>query len=160
MARQILDIEAMTDYAREVTTNVGQVKGGTAVNVRPGECYAEVDLRIPSPELAAEFHDKIMNLEPHDPDVTLDVTGEINRPPYEKDEGIAALFEHAKSLAAEIGFELEDLKTGGGSDGNFTAALGVPTLDGHGGHTLDETIYLSSLEPRAKLWVRLFETLE
>jgi len=165
MARQILDIEAMTDYAREVTTNVGQVKGGTAVNVRPGECYAEVDLRIPSPELAAEFHDKIMNLEPHAPDVTLDVTGEINRPPYEKDEGIAALFEHAKSLAAEIGFELEDLKTGGGSDGNFTAALGVPTLDGlgadgHGGHTLDETIYLSSLEPRAKLWVRLFETLE
>lgn len=89
----------------------------------------------------------------------------MNRPPYEKDEGIAALYEHARALAAEIGFELEDMATGGGSDGNFTAALGIPTLDGlgadgHGPHTLDETIYFSSLAPMTKLWVRLFETLE
>ena len=78
------------------------------------------------------------------------------RPPYEKDDGIEALYQHAKALAAEIGFDLQDMKTGGGSDGNFTAALGIPTLDGlgadgHGAHTLDETVYYSSLEPRAKL---------
>jgi len=165
MARQILDIEAMTDYDREVTTNVGLISGGTGVNVVPGECSVEVDLRIPTPELAEEYLDRILSLKPYDRDVTLEISGEINRPPYKKDAGIAALFEHARGLAAEIGFDLQDTKTGGGSDGNFTAALGIPTLDGlgadgHGAHTLDETIYFSSLEPMAKLWVRLFETLE
>ena len=165
MAKQIVDIHAMTDFERGVTTNVGLLEGGTAVNVVAGQCHAEVDLRIPNPALAEEYHAKIMALKPYDPDVTMEVTGEINRPPYEKDDGIEALYQHARSLAAEIGFDLQDMKTGGGSDGNFTAALGVPTLDGlgadgHGAHTLDETIYFSSLEPMAKLWVRLFETLE
>ena len=89
----------------------------------------------------------------------------MNRPPYEKDAGIEALYQHARVLAAEIGFDLEDMKTGGGSDGNFTAALGIPTLDGlgvdgHGAHQLDEHMYYSSLEPRTKLLVRLLETLE
>ena len=89
----------------------------------------------------------------------------LNRPPYTKDPGISVLFEHARHLAGEIGFELEDLTTGGCSDGNFTAALGVPTLDGlgvdgHGAHTLEEHMYYSSLVERAKLLLRLFETLE
>jgi len=155
----------MTDYELEVTTNVGLIEGGTGVNVVPGECTIEVDLRIPSPELADEYCARILDLKPYDPDVTLEIGGGLNRPPYEKDEGTEALFQQAKALAAEIGFELEDMKTGGGSDANFTAALGIPTLDGlgadgHGAHTLDETIYFSSLEPRTRLWVRLFETLE
>jgi glutamate carboxypeptidase len=100
-----------------------------------------------------------------DEDVELEVTGGMNRPPYKKDEKIASLFEHAKTLAAEIGFELEDVEiTGGGSDGNFTAALGVPTLDGlgadgYGAHSDYEHIYYSSLEPRAKLMLRLLQTL-
>ena len=165
MARQILDIEALTDHDLGVTTNVGLIHGGTGVNVVPGECVAEVDLRVPTPELAAEYSDKILGLAAYDADVSLVIEGGMNRPPYGKDEGIAALYEHARALAAEIGFELEDMATGGGSDGNFTAALGIPTLDGlgadgHGPHTLDETIYFSSLAPMTKLWVRLFETLE
>ena len=91
--------------------------------------------------------DKILNLKAYNPDVELGVTGGLNRPPYKKDEGITALYEHARGLAAEIGFDLQDTATGGGSDGNFTAAVGVPTLDGlgadgHGAHTLGETIIL------------------
>jgi len=165
MARQILDIEALTDHDLGVTTNVGLIDGGTGVNVVPGECVAEVDLRVPTPELASEYSDKILGLAAYDTDVSLVIEGGMNRPPYKKDAGIAALYEHARALAAEIGFELEDMATGGGSDGNFTAALGIPTLDGlgadgHGPHTLDETIYFSSLAPMTKLWVRLFETLE
>jgi glutamate carboxypeptidase len=93
------------------------------------------------------------------------VEGGLNRPPYKKDEGISALYEHAKGLAADIGFDLQDMYTGGGSDGNFTAALGIPTLDGlgadgKGAHAHDEQIYFSSLEERTELWIRLFETLE
>ena len=97
--------------------------------------------------------------------IELEVTGGMNRPAYKKDEKIGALFEHAKSLAAEVGFELEDVvMTGGGSDGNFTAALGVPTLDGlgadgYGAHSDYEHIYYSSLEPRTKLMLLLFQTL-
>ncbi len=95
--------------------------------------------------------------------MTVTVTGGINRPPYEKDSRIDALFEHAKALAAETGLELQDLKTGGGSDGNFTATI-APTLDGlgvdgKGGHTHYEQLYVSSLEPRARLIYRLIETL-
>ena len=98
-------------------------------------------------------------------DVELIIEGGLNRPPYEKDKGITKLFEHAKNLASEIGFTLEDVKTGGGSDGNFTAAAGVPTLDGlgadgNGAHTHEEFIYYSSLVERTQLMLRLFETLE
>ena len=165
MARQIVDIEAMTDYEKGVTLNVGEIQGGTGINVVPGECIIGVDLRMPTAELAEEYVDKVLNLKSYNEDVELIVTGGLNRPPYQKDEGIAALYEHARGLAAEIGFDLQDTATGGGSDGNFTAALGIPTLDGlgadgHGAHTLDETIYFSSIEPMTKLWVRLFETLE
>jgi glutamate carboxypeptidase len=96
--------------------------------------------------------------------VTLEMTGGLNRPGYEKSDAIAQLFEHARGLAGEIGFDLQDLKTGGGSDGNFTAALGVPTLDGLGvdgkaAHTHEEQLYVSSLVPRATLLLRLMETL-
>ncbi len=166
MARQILHIEEMTDYARDITTNVGLVSGGTGVNVVPQFCTAEVDLRVPDPETAAEMEARILGLKPIDPDVELTVEGGMNRPPYRKDSGIAALFEHAKGLAAEIGFELQDVPlTGGGSDGNFTAALGVPTLDGlgvdgYGAHTDYEHCFYSSLKPRAELLLRLFETLK
>lgn len=166
MAHQILAVEAMTDYERGITTNVGLISGGTGVNVVPQECVAEVDLRVPTPEIAEEMTARLLGLTARDPDVTVKVEGGMNRPPYTKDAGISALFEHAKELAAEIGFKLEDVPlTGGGSDGNFTAALGIPTLDGlgadgKGAHTDYEQIYFSSLEPRTKLWVKLFETLK
>jgi glutamate carboxypeptidase len=166
IAHQILTVEGMTDYERGITTNVGLISGGTGVNVVPQECVAEVDLRVPNPTIAEEMTARLLGLSSRDPDVKLTVDGGMNRPPYTKDAGIAGLFEQAKSLAAEIGFKLEDVPlTGGGSDGNFTAALGVPTLDGlgadgKGAHTDYEQIYFSSLEPRTKLWVKLFETLK
>ena len=165
MARQILRLEDLTDYGRGVTVNVGVVSGGTGSNVVPAECRAAIDVRVPSPEVGEEMCARVLHLDAFDPDVEVDVTGGMNRPPYEKGAGIEALFEHAKSLAAEIGFDLGDVKTGGGSDGNFTAALGVPTLDGlgvdgDGAHSHEEHLYYSSLEPRAKLLLRLLETLE
>ena len=165
MSRQILRLEDMTDYEREVTVNVGVVAGGTGSNVVPAECRAEIDMRVPNAEVGEEMCARVLGLTAFDPDVAIEVTGGMNRPPYEKGPAIDALFEHAKGLAAEIGFELGDVKTGGGSDGNFTAALGVPTLDGlgvdgHGAHSHDEHLLFSSLEPRARLLLRLLETLE
>ncbi len=163
LARQILVLHGFTDYARGVTVNVGRISGGTRANVVAEEAHALVDMRVPSPALAEEMVAKVMGLAPIGPDVTVTVTGGLNRPPYEKLPGIAALFEHAKGLAAELGFELQDLKTGGGSDGNFTADL-APTLDGlgvdgKGGHTDYEQLYVDSLVPRAMLMRRLLETL-
>jgi glutamate carboxypeptidase len=166
MAKQIMRIEAKTDYARGITCNVGLIQGGTGVNVVPSECKVEVDLRVPSQQLAEEMTHWFLNLEPIGNDVTLTVEGEMNRPPYQKDAGISALFEKAQAIYREIGKELLDVPlTGGGSDGNFTAALGIPTLDGlgadgKGAHAAFEQIYYSSLVPRTYLCTRLLETLE
>jgi glutamate carboxypeptidase len=165
MARVVLEVEAMTDFDLGVTTNVGMIQGGTGVNVVPAECRIEIDLRVPNQELADAYCARILGVAAQNPDVELEITGGINRPPYQKDAGIQSLFEHARDVCAEIGFELQDMHTGGGSDGCFTAALGIPTLDGLGAdgvgaHAKNEQIYFSSLEPRAKMWVRLLETLE
>jgi glutamate carboxypeptidase len=155
----------MTDYATGITTSVGLVRGGSGVNVIPAECELEIDMRVPDLALGEPAVAKILGLAARDPDCTVRVSGGLNRPPYGKNPGIAALFEHARGLAAEIGFELKDVPlTGGGSDGNFTAALGVPTLDGlgadgRGAHALDEQIYYSSLVRQTALLLRLIETL-
>ncbi len=127
MAKQILRIEGKTDYARGITCNVGLVKGGTGVNVVSAECTAEIDLRVPSQQLAEEMTHWFLGLEPIGADVEVTVTGGMNRPPYQKDAGIADLFGKAQTIYREIGKELNDVPlTGGGSDGNFTAALGIP----------------------------------
>ena len=165
MARQILAIEGLTDYARGITTTVGMISGGTAPNVIPQHCQITVDLRVREESVGRELTAKILGLAPVDPDVKLLVTGEMNRPPFEKSPEIESLFRHAKALARDIGFDLVDTKmTGGGSDGNFTAALGVPTLDGlgidgDGAHTEWEYGLVSSIEPRTLLMRRLLETL-
>ena len=122
-------------------------------------------MRVPNARTADEMCERILGLVPVGADVEVKVTGGMNRPGYEKDEGISALFEHARALATDIGFELDDTSSGGVSDGNFTAALGVPTLDGlgvdgQGAHTDYEQMYYSTLTPRAGLWVRLLSTLE
>ncbi len=166
MAHQIIAVESLTDYDRGITTNAGMIGGGTGRNVVPRDCVAEIDLRCPDPGTMAEMVERILGLQAVDADVELAVSGGESRPPYVKDEGIAALFEHARALAADIGFELEDVPiTGGCSDGNFTAAVGVPTLDGlgvdgAGAHSDHEHLYHASLEPRARLLLRLFETLD
>lgn len=164
MAHQILALEAITDYGRGITCSVGTIAGGTLTNVVPAHCRISVDLRVPDLAAAEEVMKRVEGLKPVDPDCTLHIDGGIDRPPYDKFEGIQKLFDHAKALAAEIGFELKDVKTGGGSDGNFTGALGIPTLDGlgadgAGAHSYDEYIYYSSLVERCRLMIRLFETL-
>jgi glutamate carboxypeptidase len=164
-ARQILRIEAMTDYPRGVTTTVGTVSGGTAANVIPQHCRFAVDLRVVDAADGEAYAAVILGLAPHDPDVRVTVTGGMNRPPYEKSDGVARLYAHARGLADELGFDLGEVPlTGGGSDGNFTAALGVPTLDGlgidgDGAHTLHEYGLVSSIAPRRRLMARLLETL-
>jgi glutamate carboxypeptidase len=166
MARQILAIEGMTDPERGITTTVGMVSGGTAPNVIPQHCHITVDLRVRDAAAGEAQAARIHALTPVDPAVTLTVTGGMNRPPFEKTPAIEGLFRHAQGLAREIGFALADVPmTGGGSDGNFTAALGVPTLDGlgidgDGAHTEWEHGLVSSIEPRHLLMRRLFETLQ
>ena len=159
----IAALEAMNDLTRGVTVNVGVVRGGTKPNVIAEEAYAEIDMRVPSLADADELVPKILNLKSRTEGVSIKVVGELNRPPYEKGNAGAALYEHAKTLAAEIGFDLVDTTTGGGSDGNFTAphtatldGLGV---DGKGAHTHYEQMYISSIEPRTRLLYRLYQTL-
>ncbi|MHC2254869.1 glutamate carboxypeptidase [Bradyrhizobium embrapense] len=159
----ILALEAMNDIARGVTVNVGVVRGGTKPNVIAEEAYAEVDMRVPSMADADELVPKILGITSRTDGVSVKVTGELNRPPYEKSNAGAELYEHARELAGELGFELLDVFTGGGSDGNFTAphtatldGLGV---DGKGAHTHYEQLYISSIEPRARLLYRLYQTL-
>jgi glutamate carboxypeptidase len=159
----IQTLEAMNDLKRGITVNVGVVRGGTRPNVIAEEAYAEVDMRVPTIADSDELVPKILGLKSRTDGVTVKVTGELNRPPYEKGNAGAALYEHAKTLAAEIGFYLVDTATGGGSDGNFTAphtatldGLGV---DGKGAHTHYEQMYISSIEPRARLLHRLYQTL-
>ena len=164
IAHQVELLESMTDYDRELTVNVGVISGGTRINVVPDLARIEVDVRIPNPEIGDEAVARVRALQPRDPEIRLEIEGGINRPGYEKTPGIAALFDHARALAADIGFDLQDLKTGGGSDGNFTASI-APTLDGlgvdgDGGHTLEERLYISSIIPRTQLMMRLLETLE
>lgn len=164
IAHHVIEIESWTDYDRELTLNVGQIHGGTTDNTIPEFATARIDVRATSIDDLEEVAQRLAALEPHDADVELSLEGQINRPPYKKNAGIEQLFSHAKGLAAEIGFELGDTATGGGSDGSFVAER-VPTLDGLGvcganAHQLDEYLEISSLQPRMKLMRRLFETLK
>lgn len=163
LANIIQTLEAMNDLKRGVTVNVGVVRGGTRPNVIAEEAHAEVDLRVPTMADADDLVARILNLKSRTDGVSVKVSGELNRPPYEKGNAGAALFDHARTLAGEIGFDLVDTFTGGGSDGNFTAphtatldGLGV---DGQGAHTHYEQMYISSIEPRTRLLYRLYQTL-
>lgn len=166
LAHQVLAIEAMTDYPRGITTTVGMISGGTAPNVIPEHGRMSVDVRVRDAETGRAMEARILGLRPVDSDVKLAIAGGMNRPPFEKTAAIAVLLEHARAVAREIGIDLTDTDmTGGGSDGNFTAALGVATLDGlgidgEGAHTHWEHALLSSIEPRLRLLQRLMETLQ
>lgn len=165
MAHQILAVEGMTDYARGITTSVALCGGGTAANVIPQHAWFSIDLRVTTLADGVEMEGRILGLKTRDPDVTMKITGGMNRPPYEKSAAVAELFATAQEIAARIGFDLQDCPmTGGGSDGNFTAALGIPTLDGlgidgEGAHTLSEYALISSIAPRRALIKGLLETL-
>jgi glutamate carboxypeptidase len=164
-AHQILKIEALTDYERGVTTNVGLIAGGTTVNTVPQECRFSVDFRAPTLESCNATERAIKMLEPVIPGTKLIKHGGINRPPYERTDGNIRLFQKAQGLAAHLGLSLQEApQTGGGSDGNFTAALGVPTLDGlgadgAGAHTLHEYATLSTLDQRTQLIAELLRSM-
>lgn len=163
VARLAVQIEEATDYKRGVTFNIGQIRGGTADNVVPEHCWASVDMRVKTMADAETMDRWLKSLKPRSPDVAVTVSGGLNRPPYEKNEGVARLYEHARGEAGKLGIDLGEIYTGGGSDGNFTAHL-VPTLDGlgvdgSGAHTLHEHLLVPSLVPRMRLKRRLLETL-
>jgi len=132
MARLVEIVSGFTDVSKGRTVNVGVIRGGTKSNVIAAECTAEVDVRIAKLSDAAAVAKLFAGLRVRDKACKLTVRGGINRPPMERKPGIVALFKTARKLAAEIGVTLEEAATGGGSDGNFTAAIGVPTLDGMG----------------------------
>jgi glutamate carboxypeptidase len=165
MARIILDIESFTDHARGITTNVGLISGGTGVNVIPEYCRINADMRIPDLQAAAEMEARFHALASPDPGVEIKVDGGMLRPPFERSGEVDRLFDLAAAVAATLGFTLESgPRTGGGSDGNFTAALGLPTLDGlgvegDGAHTTEEHLLVSSIERGTRLMQGLFETL-
>jgi glutamate carboxypeptidase len=165
MAHQVLVLEAMTDYARGITVSVGTIQGGTVTNTVPSQCQAMVDFRVPDMRAADDILARIRALKPVGPDVTVNIDVELNRPPMVKTAAVAELLARAKAWAAESGFTLEDAPmTGGGSDANFTAALGIPTLDGlgvdgDGAHTLHEYLLVSTLVPRLNFWRLLLKNL-
>ncbi len=163
LSHQILRLAALNDHERGVTVSVGVMNGGTTINVVPAEASAKVDVRFWTPEDGERIVREIRDLQPVLADARLEITGGINRPPMPRSENNIALYEHARDLAAELGFELNDAVVGGGSDGNFTAALGVPTLDGlgvdgSGAHADHEHIIVSDIPRRAALLTRLMQT--
>ncbi|MCL4847030.1 MAG: M20 family metallopeptidase [Acidobacteria bacterium] len=156
LARQILALETLRDLDRGISVNVGRIEGGTRSNVVADRASAAIDVRVTTMADAARIERAVTGLTPANPLVRLDVSGGINRPPMERTEGVARLFALAVLVAADLGFTLEEGSTGGGSDGNFTAALGVPTLDGlgavgDGAHALHEHVEVAWLAPRAAL---------
>jgi len=156
IAHQIVLLQGMSDGARGTTVTVGVVQGGTRVNVVPAEAAVEVDVRITSNEEAARITEMIRALRPRLPGATLHIRGGINRPPMERTSDTARLFEIAREIGEKLGIRIEEGSTGGASDGNFTAAMGTPTLDGlgpigDGAHSLEEYVEISSLPERAAL---------
>jgi glutamate carboxypeptidase len=160
LARQIEKIAGFTDLRRGITVNPGVISGGTRVNVVAAEAMAEVDLRVPRLQDAAAVDRKFRALRPVDKRCSIEVTGGLNRPPMERSAAIVRLFRKAQALAREMGVALEESSVGGGSDGNFTAALGVPTLDGlgavgEGAHALNESILVDRIADRTALLAKL-----
>jgi glutamate carboxypeptidase len=156
LARQIVAMAGLTDAGRGLTVNVGVVEGGTRSNVVAERARAFVDVRIARLEDAASVERMLAALRASDPRVRLTVAGRINRPPMERTPGVARLYAIAQDVARDMGRTLAEGATGGASDGNFTAALGVPTLDGlgavgEGPHALHEHVVINELGPRAAL---------
>lgn len=164
LARQIPRIAGLTNLRRGITVNAGVISGGSRPNVVPAEARAEIDVRVLRLRDAAPLDARLRALRPFDQRCTLEVTGGLNRPPLERSAGVRRLFRLAQSLAAELGFPLGETTSGGGSDGNFTAALGVPTLDGLGAigdgmHAPHEHIRLAPLPLRTALLAKLIQAL-
>jgi len=164
LARQLLAIEKFTDRKRGITVNPGVIRGGTRTNVVAGEATADVDARVSQSKDIAYLDTKFRSLKPFDKRCRVETTGGIGRPPMERSKKGVALFTLARRLAKELGWELEEASVGGGSDGNFTAALGIPTLDGlgavgEGAHARHESVVIAEMPRRAALLARLIESI-
>ncbi len=160
IARQIERIATFTDLERGLTVNPGVISGGSRSNVVAELASVEVDIRIARLRDQARLEKLFQSLKPVDKRCTIDVTGGLNRPPMERTKAIAGLFRHARKLAHEMGVEIEESSTGGGSDGNFTAGAGIPTLDGLGGvgegaHASHESILVDRIADRTALMAKL-----
>ncbi len=164
LARQIQRLHALTDYDRGTTVNVGVISGGTKRNVVAAHAEALIDLRVTTMDEANRVVPLILESKPTLEGARVTVSGELNRPPMERAEHIISAFSKAETIAAGIGQEITEAATGGGSDGNFTAALNVPTIDGlgcpgDGAHADTEHIHLAFLTPRTALLAALLEQL-
>jgi glutamate carboxypeptidase len=164
LARQILAIETLQDLERGVSVNVGLVSGGTRTNVVAEQARARIDARAPTGADADRIDARIRALTPHLKGTRLELTGGFGRPPMERTPGVARLFELARGAGRDLELEITEGSTGGGSDGNFCAALGIPTLDGlgavgDGAHALHEHVIVSELVPRAALLATLLAKL-
>jgi glutamate carboxypeptidase len=164
LARQIPKIAGFTNTQKGITVNPGVISGGTRTNVVAAEARAEVDIRIAKAKDAAALDKKFRSLRPFDKRCSIHVDGGLNRPPMERTPGIRQLFQAARACAKELGITLQESSTGGGSDGNFTAALGIPTLDGLGGvgegaHAANESILLDRIADRTALLAMLLSQL-
>jgi glutamate carboxypeptidase len=165
LAHQIQAISRLTDLKRGVTLNVGVVRGGTRTNVIAAEALAEVDLRIAKKADGAVMERKIRGLRPVNPKCRIEIDGGINRPPMERTKHVVALYELARKIAGELGFSLAEIAVGGGSDGNFTGGIGIPTLDGlgavgEGAHATHESVVTAELPRRTALLAGLIEAIE
>jgi glutamate carboxypeptidase len=164
LSRQIDRIAGFTNLARGITVNPGVVSGGTRTNVVAAEARAEVDIRVARMKDAPALDRKFRGLRPVDKRCSIEIEGGVNRPPMERSAGIRKLFQKARGWAKELGVDLEESSTGGGSDGNFTAGLGVPTLDGLGGvgegaHAVNESILIDRIADRTALLALLLSRL-
>ncbi len=164
LARQVLAVEALQDPDRGITINVGVISGGSRSNVIADRASAQIDVRIRAMEDAARLEKVIRDLRPTRSSIHLEVSGGIGRPPLERSAAVVRLYEQARQIAAAIGRDLREGSAGGGSDGNFTGALGVPTLDGlgpegDGAHAVHEHVVLEDLTWRAAFLAGLIESL-
>jgi len=163
LARQITAVSKLNDLRRGLSVNPGVIRGGTRTNVIAAEATAEIDVRITHARQAAALDRKLRALKPFDKHCTLTLEGGINRLPMERNAGVAALYRKAQAIAMQIDWQLEEAAVGGGSDGNFTAGMGIPTLDGMGGvgqgaHAVHEYIVISELPRRAVLLAGMIES--
>jgi glutamate carboxypeptidase len=163
LAAQLLKIAKFTDRKKGITVNAGVIRGGTRSNVIAENAHAIVDARVAKLMDAKALDKKFQALKPLDKKCKIEVTGGINRPPLERTAKNAALYVAAKKLAADLGYKLDEASVGGGSDGNFTSALGVPTLDGlgavgEGAHSPNESVAVAELARRTALVARLIES--
>jgi glutamate carboxypeptidase len=164
LARQIEKISAFTRLDRGITVNPGVVSGGTRTNVIAAEARTEVDIRVARLKDADVLDRQFKKLRPVDKRCTIDLEGGLNRPPMERTAEIGKLFQTAKNLAVGLGVDLEESATGGGSDGNFTAAIGIPTLDGlgavgEGAHAGNESILINRIADRTALIAKLLQAI-